>query len=126
MKYIITESRLEKVVFKFLDNKLEGTDIKKGIVSDFVFAFPGEKVGLLAVNKYHKKGDNYLHIYFPFFDEVQTMFSMKEGDVLDAIGKYVESRYNMKVDYAPRIKSMFGSVVDNDRFDRSYLIPDKE
>jgi hypothetical protein len=51
---------------------------------------------------------------------------MKEGDVLDAIGKYVESRYNMKVDYAPRIKSMFGSVVDNDRFDRSYLIPDKE
>jgi len=81
---------------------------------------------LLAVNKYHKKGDNYLHIYFPFFDEVQTMFSMKEGDVLDAIGKYVESRYNMKVDYAPRIKSMFGSVVDNDRFDRIYLILDKE
>jgi hypothetical protein len=126
MKYIITESRLEKVVFKYLDNKLEGTDIKKGIVSDFVFAVPGKDVGLFAVNKYHKKGDNYLHIYFPFFDEVQTMFSMKEGDVLEVIGKYVESRYNMKVDYAPRLKSMFGSVVDNDRFDRSYLILDKE
>jgi hypothetical protein len=126
MRYIITESRLEKVVFNYLDDKLEGADIKKGKFSDFVFAIPGKDVGLFAVNKYHKKGDNYLHIYFPFFDEVQTMFSMKEGDVLEAIGKYVESRYNMKVDYAPRLKSMFGSVVDNDRFDRSYLILDKE
>jgi hypothetical protein len=127
MKYIITESRLEKVIFKFLDSKLEGTDIKKGKFSDFVFAFPGEDVGLLAINKYHKKGDNYLHIYLPFFEEIQTMFDMKEGDVLEAIGKYVESRYNMKVDYAPIIKRhMFGSVVDDERFDRTYLKLDKE
>jgi hypothetical protein len=126
MKYIITESRLENLVFKYLDNKLKGADIKKGIVSDFVFVVPGKDVGLFAVNKYHKKGDNYLHIYFPLFDEIQTMFSMKEGDVLELIGKYLESRYNMKLDYAPRLKSMFGSVVDNDRFDRTYLILDKE
>jgi len=122
MKYIITESRLENLIFKYLDNKLKGTDIKKGIVSDFVFVVPGKDVGLFAVNKYHKKGDNYLHIYFPLFDEIQTMFSMKEGDVLEVIGKYLESRYNMKLDYAPRLKSMFGSVVDNDRFDRTYLV----
>jgi hypothetical protein len=51
---------------------------------------------------------------------------MKEGDVLEVIGKYLESRYNMKLDYAPRLKSMFGSVVDNDRFDRTYLILDKK
>ena len=126
MKYIITESRLENLIFKYLDNKLKGTDIKKGIVSDFVFVVPGKDVGLFAVNKYHKKGDNYLHIYFPLFDEIQTMFSMKEGDVLEVIGKYLESRYNMKLDYAPRLKSMFGSVVDNDRFDRTYLILDKK
>ena len=126
MKYIITESRLENLIFKYLDNKLKGADIKKGIVSDFVFVVPGKDVGLFAVNKYHKKGDNYLHIYFPLFDEIQTMFSMKEGDVLEVIGKYLESRYNMKLDYAPRLKSMFGSVVDNDRFDRTYLILDKE
>jgi hypothetical protein len=127
MKYIITESRLENLIFKYLDEKLKGTDIKKGKFSDFVFAVPGKDVGLLAINKYHKKGDNYLHIYLPFFDEVQTMFSMKEGDVLEVIGKYLESRYNMKVDYAPRIKSMFiHRVVDDDRFDRTYLILDKE
>ena len=126
MKYIITESRLESLVFKYLDNKLEGTDIKKGIVSDFVFVVPGKDVGLFAVNKYHKKGDNYLHIYFPLFDEIQTMFSMKEGDVLEVIGKYLESRYNMKLDYAPRLKSIFGGRVDNDRFDRTYLILDKK
>ena len=125
MKYIITESRLERLIFKYLDNKLKGTDIKKGIVSDFVFVVPGKDVGLFAVNKYHKKGDNYLHIYFPLFDEIQTMFSMKEGDVLEVIGKYLESRYNMKLDYAPRLKSIFGGRVDNDRFDRTYLILDK-
>jgi len=126
MKYIITESRLERLIFKYLDNKLKGTDIKKGIVSDFVFVVPGKDVGLFAVNKYHKKGDNYLHIYFPLFDEIQTMFSMKEGDVLEVIGKYLESRYNMKLDYAPRLKSIFGGRVDNDRFDRTYLILDKK
>jgi len=127
MKYIITESRLEKVVFKYLDEKLKGTDIKKGKFSDFVFAVPGKDVGLLAINKYHKKGDNYLHIYLPFFEDIQTMFDMNEGDVLEAIGRYVESRYNMKVNYAPILKRhMYSSVVDNDRFDRSYLILDKE
>lgn len=126
MKYIITESRLEKVVFKYLDDKLEGTDIKKGKFSDFVFAFPGRDVGLIAVNKYHKKGDNYLHIYLPFFEEMASMFSMKEGEVLDLIGKYLESRYNMKLDYTPKYRSMFGAVIDDDRFDRTYLKLDKE
>jgi len=122
MKYIITENRLEKVVFKYLDEKLNGIDLVKGKISDIVFAFPGEKVGLLAVRKYDKKGDNYLYIYLPFFEEIRTMFSMKEGDVLEVIGKYVESRYNMTVDYTPRLKSMFGSVVDDDRFYRTYLV----
>jgi hypothetical protein len=126
MKYIITESRLENIIFKYLDSKLDGIELMKGKFSDIVFAFPDEKVGLFAVRKYDKKGDNYLHIYLPFFDEIQTMFSMKEGDVLEIIGKYLESRYNMKLDYAPRLKSIFGGRVDNDRFDRTYLILDKE
>jgi hypothetical protein len=28
----------------------------------------------------------------------------------------------MKLDYAPRLKSIFGGRVDNDRFDRTYLV----
>ena len=122
MKYIITESRLENIIFKYLDSKLDGIELMKGKFSDIVFAFPDEKVGLFAVRKYDKKGDNYLHIYLPFFDEIQTMFSMKEGDVPEIIGKYLESRYNMKLNYAPRRKSMFGGVVDDDRFYRTYLM----
>ena len=123
MKYIITESRLESFIFKYLDNKLNGIEIKKGKFSDIVFAFPDEKVGLFAVRKYDKKGDNYLHIYLPLFESIKLMFSMEEGDVLEVIGKYLESRYNMKLDYVPTLKkNMFGSVVDDDRFYRTYLV----
>jgi len=30
-------------------------------------------------------------------DDVKTMFSMGKFDALDVIGRYVESRYNLKV-----------------------------
>ena len=122
MKYIITESRLENLIFKYLDSMLDGIKLKEGRYDDsLIFVFPGEEYGLMGWDKPYK-----LYTYYEVIDDIEHMFSMEEDDVLDIIGRYVESRYNMKVDYAPRIKSMFGSVVDNDRFDRSYLIPDKE
>jgi hypothetical protein len=47
MKYIITESRLENLIFKFLDDKFEGIELKKGDYSAIVFVFPGEEFGLM-------------------------------------------------------------------------------
>ena len=92
MKYIITESRLESLIFKFLDDKLEGIEIKKGDYSDIVFAFPGETYGLMGWKK-----PNNLFTDDLIVDDIKLMFSMNKSDAFDVIGRYVENRYNFKV-----------------------------
>jgi septum formation topological specificity factor MinE len=93
MKYIITESRVEKVIFKYLDIKLEGIELKEGRYDDtLILVFPGEEYGLMGWDKPNK-----LYTYYKVIDDIENMFSMEEDDVLDVIGRYVESRYNLKV-----------------------------
>jgi len=94
MKYIITESRFENLIFKYLDNKLDGIELKKGKYSDIVFAFHNQEYGLMG---WIGKKSNQLFTYYEIVNEVKTMFSMDESDALDVIGRYVESRYNLKV-----------------------------
>ncbi len=106
MKYIITESRLENLIFKFLDGRLKNIELKKGDYSDIVFVFPGETYGLMGWKKSNRSfsddkivnQSNRLFSYYEIVDEVKNVFSMDESDVLDVIGRYVESRYNLKVD----------------------------
>ena len=95
MKYIITESRLDKVIFKYLDVKLNGVELVTGEDSDIrVFILPGEEFGLMT---WIGKKSNQLFTYYEIVDGVKTMFSMDESDALDVIGRYVESRFNLKV-----------------------------
>jgi hypothetical protein len=94
MKYIITESRFENLIFKYLDSKLDGIEIKKGKYSDIVFAFHNQEYGLMG---WIGKKSNQLFTYYEIVNEVKTMFSMGNSDALDVIGRYVESRYNLKV-----------------------------
>jgi hypothetical protein len=93
MKYIITESRLDKVIFRYLDNMLEGIELKEGRYDDsLILVFPGEEYGLMGWDKPNK-----LYTDYKVIDNIELMFSMEEDDVLDIIGRYVESRYNLKV-----------------------------
>ena len=92
MKYIITESRLESLIFKYLDDKFEGIEIKKGRPDGLVFAFPNEEYGLMRL-----ENTGELYIYHEISDEIEKMFSMEEDDVLKVIERYVKSRYNLRV-----------------------------
>ena len=71
MKYIITESRLESLVFKYLDTRFKGIKKKKGKYLDTVFAFPGEEHGVIA----HNFTDD-LYIFTDLVKDVMTMFSV--------------------------------------------------
>jgi hypothetical protein len=93
MKYIITESRLENLIFKYLDNKLDGTEPMKGKYSDIVFGFPGETMGVMGIEEPYG-----LFIDSELFMEIKLMFSLDSGTTLDLIKKYVESRYNLEID----------------------------
>jgi hypothetical protein len=99
MKYIITESRLENLIFKYLDNKLDGTEPMKGKYSDIVFGVPGETMGVMGV----ENPDWYSTLYIDseLFNDINLMFSLDLESTFrltDLIKKYVESRYNLKID----------------------------
>jgi hypothetical protein len=94
MKYIITESRLENVIFKYLDRKLDGIKLKKGRYADIVFAFPNEQYGLLGYMNY-----GHLYIFLDLRNDIKSMFSITSDEAVDLIGKYVESKFNLMVKY---------------------------
>jgi hypothetical protein len=92
MKYIITENKLNNVIFKYLDVKLDGIEEKKGKYVDIVFAFPNEEYGMLG---WEKSGD--LFVYYKLRDEIFDYFGLEVDDSLRVIGKWVEDRHNLKV-----------------------------
>ena len=96
MKYIITESRFESLIFNYLDSKLDGTEPMKGKYSDIVFGVPGETMGLIGI----ENPDWYSTLYIDseLFKEINLMFSLDWESTLDLIRKYVKSRYNLKID----------------------------
>ena len=108
MKYIISEGRLDNVIFKYLDSKLDGIEPKKDFGHSIVFVFPGEESGLMRW--LGKKSRGQLLTYYEIVDEVETMFSMDESDALDLIGRYVESKYNLKVNKNSKVGAMLGLV----------------
>jgi hypothetical protein len=102
MKYIITESRLENIIFKYLDDKLNGFEWRKGQYSDIVLALHGEEYGLMG---WEKPGT--LYVYWEIDEFIKRMFSVQESESLDVIGRYVESRYNLKVNHILSVSSLY-------------------
>ena len=96
MKYIITENRLNNLIFKFLDTKLDGIEEKKGKYVDIVFAFPDEEYGTLGWEK-----SGVLYVFYKLSDEIFDFFGLEKDDSLRVIGKWVEDRHNLKVINTP-------------------------
>jgi hypothetical protein len=92
MKYLITENRLNDIILKYLDTKLDGLEKKKGNYSDIVFAFPNEEVGELG---WDKSGD--LFIKDELIMEISNFFGIEQDNTLRIIIKWFEDKYNLKV-----------------------------
>jgi len=93
MKYIITENKLDKVVFKYLDT------ITKRLVRrepayhhGFVLSYPDEKYGILSW-----KDNLKLYISSYFFDEISSNFGLDESDTKSVIGKWFSDRYQVEI-----------------------------
>ena len=92
MKYIITESRLDNIIFKYLDMKLNGIEKRKGRYTDFIFVLPDEEYGILG---WDKTGDLYVGLIL--IDDIQDMFGIERYDFFRIIERYVVDRYNLDV-----------------------------
>jgi len=86
MKYLITESQFDKVIFKYLDNQ------------DFKNVFYGHNIYFV-----NSKEDEYAQIKFNYtskwctvseelMNEVSNFFSLINADSISAINKWVENK----------------------------------
>jgi hypothetical protein len=91
MKYLITESQLDNIIFKYLDNQ------------DFIQIDFDEKIYFVnSVNDVYAqikydKNDNWCYVYYKLIEEISTFFSMSNYDSELVIGRWVENTLQMKV-----------------------------
>ena len=91
MKYLITESQFDKVIFKYLDNQ------------DFIVT--GNDTSLFFINSEndeyaqirYDKEDGYCFINFDLIKEISSFFSLQRSDSQEVIGRWVENTLQMKV-----------------------------
>ena len=91
MKYIIPESRLHQVIFKYLDMQ-NFNMVKKG---DYIYFTEnvGDKYGFLKYYSYNRS----LFIFSVFADKISNMFSLPEEDTERIISSWVEKTFGVKV-----------------------------
>ena len=90
MKFLITENKLEQIVFKYLDNQ-DFIQIKK---NDRIY-FANSESDEYAQIRYDEK-DGWCGIYYELVDEISHFFSIK-SDSEPIIGRWVENTLQMKV-----------------------------
>lgn len=100
MKYLITESQINKAIFKYLDNQ-DFIRVDKNNRIFFVNS-EGDEYSQIRYNK----NDGWCFINFHLVKEISSFFSLELNDSEEVIGKWVESTLQMKVRYTD-LKPLF-------------------
>ena len=93
MKYIITESKLEQVVIKYL-NKMYG-DLKEYTKDEYpghIFYVKDKKVHMFQDLKTNDLFVNYDTIW----SDLKTIFGLEDSEIKRIISKWVEETYKLK------------------------------
>ena len=91
MKYLITESQLDRVIFKYLDNQ-DFILIGNGL-SLFFINSEGDESAQIRYNK----DDGWCYINYELIKEISSFFSLGEYESNKVIGKWVENTIQMRV-----------------------------
>ena len=107
MKYLITESQFDKVIFRYLDNQ-DFIQIEKG--DNIYFAnSEGDEYAQIRYNE----DDGWCGIYYKLIDEISSFFSLDESDSEQVIGRWVENTLQMRVTDTKRNFDIFLQLVEN-------------
>ena len=94
MKYLITESKLDNVVFKYLDN--QDFIIKKMNSDNITYFVNSEGDGYMdALIQHHRSGD--CVISYELINEIATFFSIDFDDSKYVIARWVENTLDRRV-----------------------------
>jgi hypothetical protein len=95
MKYLITESQFDKVIFKYLNNQ-DFIQIEKKDNIYFVNS-EGDEYAQIRYNK----SDGLCYIYWKLIGEISSFFSLGQNDSQKVIGRWVENTLQMRVTNTP-------------------------
>ena len=107
MKYLITESQFDKVIFKYLDNQ----DFIQIDTNDRIY-FVNSKGDVHAQIRYNKD-NNRCFIYYKLVKEISTFFSLGEFDSEKVIGRWVENTLQIMVTNTHSTKTPHRTLVEN-------------
>ena len=91
MKYLITESQFDKVIFKYLDNQ----DFIQIETDDNIY-FTNSEGDEHAQVRYDKR-NGVCYIYWKLIQEISHFFSIEYSDSELVIGRWAENSLQMKV-----------------------------
>lgn len=94
MKYLITESQLDRFIFRYIDLK-RFIQIKKGSNIYFVNSEDDEYAQIRF-----DKSDGWCGVNYDLINEISSFFSLQESDSKQVISRWVENTIQMKVTYA--------------------------
>ena len=96
MKYLITESQLNKAIFRYLNNQ-DFIPIEEGNNIYFVNSEGDE----YAQIRFDKK-DGWCYIYYRLIKEISSFFSLDKTEAEQVIGKWVENTLQIRVVFTSR------------------------
>ena len=91
MKYLITESQFDKIIFKYLYNQ-DFIQVEKNNRIYFVNS-EGDKYAQIR----YDKEDGWCYVYYKLIEEISHFFSIEEFDSEQIIGSWVENTLQMRV-----------------------------
>ena len=99
MKYLITESQIDNIIFQYLDNQ-DFIQIEQNNRIYFVNSEEDEDSQIRF-----DKEDGWCYIYYKLIEEISAFFSMEESESQKVIGRWVENTLQMKVTNAIEFSS---------------------
>jgi hypothetical protein len=93
MKYLITESQIDKVIFKYLNHQ-DFIQIDKGDKIYFVNSDDDEYAQIR-----YDEDDGECFIYIGLIEEISSFFSLQSSDSKEVIGRWVENTLQIMVEY---------------------------
>jgi hypothetical protein len=94
MKYLITESQIDNIIFKYLDN--QDFIIKRMSSDNITYFVNSEGDGYVdALIQHHRSGD--CVIIFELINEIATFFSIDFDDSKYIIARWIENTLDRRV-----------------------------
>ena len=107
MKYLITESKFDKVIFKYLDNQ----DFIKIEKHNKIYFVNSENDQYADIR--YDKNDGRCYIYNALITEISNFFSLEYSDSKEVISRWVENTLQMKVTKTNQNGPAFDLYVEN-------------